>query len=177
MRRGLRAAVAALTLWSGLAQALTVTDMAGRSVQVPDRVQRVLLGEGRMVYTMALLEGLQAVERVAGWQGDFRLLDTQGYAAFSKAFPAMEKLPLVGGATPESFNVEQALAVRPDVAFMAVSGGHGPAPDSEAVRQLQAAGVPVVFVDFSQHPLTHTVPSLRLMGQVLGRQQLSLIHI
>jgi len=171
MRRGLRAAVAALALWSGLAQALTVTDMAGRSVQVPDRVQRVLLGEGRMVYTMALLEGQQAVERVAGWQGDFRLLDTQGYAAFSKAFPAMEKLPLVGGATPESFNVEQALAVRPDVAFMAVSGGHGPAPDSEAVRQLQAAGVPVVFVDFSQHPLTHTVPSLRLMGQVLGRQQ------
>lgn len=53
----LRAAVAALALWSGLAQALTVTDMAGRSVQVPDRVQRVLLGEGRMVYTMALLEG------------------------------------------------------------------------------------------------------------------------
>ncbi|WP_218968201.1 hypothetical protein [Delftia sp. 60] len=69
MRRGLRAAVAALALWSGLAQALTVTDMAGRSVQVPDRVQRVLLGEGRMVYTMALLEGRQAVERVAGWQG------------------------------------------------------------------------------------------------------------
>ncbi|HBJ99866.1 MAG TPA: iron ABC transporter substrate-binding protein, partial [Delftia acidovorans] len=38
MRRGLRAAVAGLALWSGLAQALTVTDMAGRSVQVPDRV-------------------------------------------------------------------------------------------------------------------------------------------
>ena len=34
-----------------------------------DRVQRVLLGEGRMVYTMALLEGRQAVERVATERG------------------------------------------------------------------------------------------------------------
>lgn len=164
-----RAACVALLACAG-AQAAQLKDVAGRSVQVPDKVQRVLLGEGRLIYTLALLEGRQAFERVAGWQGDFRGLDVQGYAAFSRAFPQAARVPVVGGATSESFSVEKALSVRPDVAFMALSGGHGPAPGSEAVRQLEAAGVPVVFVDFSSHPLANTVPSLRLMGQVLGRQ-------
>lgn len=153
-----------------LAQAAQVRDLAGRDVQVPDKVQRVLLGEGRLIYTLAILEGKQAFARVAGWQGDFRGLDVQGYAAFAQTFPQAAQVPVVGGATPESFSVEKALSVRPDVAFMALTGGHGPGPGSEAVQQLEAAGVPVVFVDFSSEPLTHTVPSLRLMGQVLGRQ-------
>lgn len=147
-----------------------VKDLAGRRVQVPEKVQRVLLGEGRLIYTLALLEGRQAFDRVVGWQGDFRGLDVQGYAAFSQVFPQAAQVPMVGGATSESFSVEKALSVRPDVAIMTLAGGHGPAPGSEAVRQLEAAGVPVVFVDFSSHPLANTVPSLRLMGQVLGRQ-------
>lgn len=163
--------LALLCLLGGVpALARTVQDVAGRKVVVPDRVERVLLGEGRLIYTLALLEGRQVFDRVAGWQGDFRGLDVQGYAAFSKAFPQADKVPLVGGTSSETFSVEKALSVRPDVAFMAVSGGHGPTPDSEAVRQLEAAGVPVVFVDFSNHPLRYTVPSLRVMGEVLQRQ-------
>lgn len=163
--------LALLCLLGGVpALARTVQDLAGRKVVVPDRVERVLLGEGRLIYTLALLEGRQVFDRVAGWQGDFRGLDVQGYAAFSKAFPQADKVPLMGGTSSETFSVEKALSVQPDVAFMAVSGGHGPTPDSEAVRQLEAAGVPVVFVDFSNHPLRHTVPSLRVMGEVLQRQ-------
>ena len=153
------------------ARAVQIEDLAGRRVQVPDQVRRVLLGEGRLIYTLALLEGRHAFDRLAGWQGDFRGLDVQGYAAFSQVFPQAAQVPVVGGATPESFSVEKALSVRPDVAFMALSGGHGPGPGSEAVRQLEAAGVPVVFVDFNRRPLVNTVPSLRLMGQVLGRQE------
>lgn len=36
--------------WSG-----TVTDVAGRTVQVPDKVNRILLGEGRLFHAIALL--------------------------------------------------------------------------------------------------------------------------
>lgn len=166
-------------LWSGLllawlafgqtAIAATVVDAAGRTVVVPDRVERILLGEGRLIYTLALLEGKRPFARIAGWQGDFRGLDVQGYAAFRRVFPQADAIPLVGGTSPETFSVEKALSVRPDIAFMTLSGGHGPTPGSEAVRQLQAAGVPVVFVDFSNHPLQNTVPSLRAMGRAIGR--------
>ncbi|MQA56587.1 ABC transporter substrate-binding protein [Pseudomonas piscis] len=171
-RRGLLLGLLPLgLLCSAAASAATLTDLAGRQVQVPDKVERILLGEGRMIYSLSLLEGKHPFARVAGWQGDFRGLDVQGYGAFHRAFPEAEKIPLVGGTSADTFSVEKALAVHPDLAIMALSGGHGPSPDSEAVKQLQAAGVAVIFVDFSDHPLSNTVPSMRLLGQALGREQ------
>lgn len=153
------------------ASAATLTDLAGRQVQVPDKVEHILLGEGRMIYSLSLLEGQNPFARLAGWQGDFRGLDVQGYEAYRKVFPQADQVPLVGGTSAETFSVEKALAVHPDLAIMALSGGHGPSPDSEAVQQLEAAGVAVIFVDFSDHPLSNTVPSMRLLGRALGREQ------
>lgn len=153
------------------ASAATLTDLAGRQVQVPEKVEHILLGEGRMIYSLSLLEGQNPFARLAGWQGDFRGLDVQGYEAYRKVFPQADQVPLVGGTSAETFSVEKALAVHPDLAIMALSGGHGPSPDSEAVQQLEAAGVAVIFVDFSDHPLSNTVPSMRLLGQALGREQ------
>ncbi|EKN3436935.1 hypothetical protein OZ689_004072, partial [Yersinia enterocolitica] len=37
-------------------QAKSVTDILGRQVIVPDYPQRIILGESRMLYTLALLE-------------------------------------------------------------------------------------------------------------------------
>eukprot|EP01132_Coremiostelium_polycephalum_P019675 gene19675-23401_t len=129
---------------SGLACAHTVTDLAGRKVDVPDKVSHILLGEGRMIYSLSLLEGKNPFTRIAGWQGDFRGLDVQGYAAFQKHFPEADNVPLVGGTSAETFS---------------------------AVKQLEAAGVAVIFVDFSDHPLSNTVPSMRLLGKALDRNQ------
>ncbi|WP_347900788.1 ABC transporter substrate-binding protein [Pseudomonas purpurea] len=158
-------------LIAGSVSAATVTDLAGRQVEVPAKVDRILLGEGRMIYSLSLLEGKNPFARLAGWQGDFRGLDVQGYAAYRQQFPEADDVPLVGGTSADTFSVEKALAVHPDLAIMALSGGHGPSPDSEAVKQLEAAGVAVVFVDFSDHPLSNTVPSMRVLGQALGREQ------
>lgn len=80
-------------LMSGLACAHTVTDLAGRKVDVPDKVSHILLGEGRMIYSLSLLEGKNPFTRIAGWQGDFRGLDVQGYAAFQKHFPEADNVP------------------------------------------------------------------------------------
>ncbi|KTC43851.1 MAG: ABC transporter substrate-binding protein [Pseudomonas sp.] len=171
-RRGLLSSLLPLgLLYAAATSAATLTDLAGRQVQVPDKVEHILLGEGRMIYSLSLLEGKNPFTRLAGWQGDFRGLDVQGYEAYHRAFPDAEKVPLVGGTSAETFSVEKALAVHPDLAIMALSGGHGPSPDSEAVKQLEAAGVAVIFVDFSDHPLSNTVPSMRLLGQALGREQ------
>jgi len=37
--------------------------------------------------------------------------------------------------------------------------------------QLEKAGVPVVFVDFHSEPLKNTLPSIRLLGKALHREQ------
>nr|WP_305790491.1 ABC transporter substrate-binding protein [Pantoea sp. 1.19] len=148
----------------------TVTDIAGREVTVPSHVQRILLGEGRLFYAVALLEGQQPLARIVGWQGDFRRLDTQTYAAYRAKFPAIDAIPLIGNTTADSISPEKVLTLRPDIAIFGLSGGHGPGKDSELVQQLERAGVPVVFVDFRANPLKNTLPSMRLLGKVLQRE-------
>lgn len=176
-RAVLLSALLALGLPPWMAQAATVTDLAGRKVDLPAKVERILLGEGRLITSMAILEGSDPFARIVGWHGDFRGLDIQSYAAYQARFPHADDIPLVGAATPDTFNVEQALALKPQLVLLSIAGGHGPTPDSDAVRQFEASGVPVLFVDFNAHPLANTIPSMRLLGQALQREAAAQAYI
>lgn len=158
------------SLISNAAMALTVTDVAGRKVDIPDKVEHVLLGEGRMLYSVAMLEGDQPFKRIVGWQGELKTVDAQGYAAYQAKFPQIDQLPRIGTTSEASVSPEKVLALHPDVAIFGIAG-HGPGIKNELVEQLHQAGVPVVFIDFRQHPLQNTVPSLRLIGQALHREK------
>lgn len=152
------------------ALAATVTDMAGRTVTIPAKVERILLGEGRLFYAVSLLEGNKPLDRIVGWQGDFRKLDPQTYAIYKAKFPQIDQIPLIGNTTADSISPEKVLTLNPDIAIFGLSG-HGPGKGSELVKQLEKAGVPVVFVDFRNSPLKNTLPSMRLLGKALHREQ------
>src|SRR5471032_893801 len=159
-----------LGLCSTQAVAVTVTDIAGRTVTVPDNVQRIVLGEGRLFYAVSLLEGQKPFDRIVGWQGDFRKLDTQTYAVYRAKFPQVDNIPLIGTTTADSISPETVLTLRPDIAIFGLAG-HGPGKSSALVGQLEKAGVPVVFVDFRTSPLKNTLPSMELLGKVLNREK------
>lgn len=156
-------------LLSAGAWAESITDIAGRQVELPKKVDRILLGEGRLIYAVALLEGDKPLSRIAGWQGDFRKLDPHTYARYKEKFPEIDKIPLIGNTTAESVSAEKVLTLNPDVAIFGLSG-HGPGRSSELVTQLEKAGVPVVFIDFRTSPLKNTVPSMRILGKALHRE-------
>ncbi|HSD36268.1 MAG TPA: ABC transporter substrate-binding protein [Rhodocyclaceae bacterium] len=160
-----------LCLLSFAASARSVTDLADRNVQVPDKVERILLGEGRFLVALGLLEGADLTKRLVGTMGEFVVLDPDGYAQYRKQFPALEKLPLVGQTSSDSFSVEKAISLKPQVAIFGLEG-HGPSPaNTEVISKLQAAGIAVVFIDFRKDPLAHTERSMTLLGQVLGREK------
>lgn len=150
-------------------QAATVTDIAGRTVVLPARVERIVLGEGRQLYTLALLEE-PPLARVAGWQGDLSSFDPQTYQQYRARFPQIDRIARIGTTTEASVSPEKVLSLRPDLAIFSLSG-HGPGRRNPLVEQLQQIGVPVLFVDFREHPLKNTLPSLRLLGQALGREE------
>ncbi|MEZ2696863.1 MFS transporter [Hafnia alvei] len=72
-----------------------------------------------------------------------------------------------------SFGVTFAIAMvaGPIITHAVGLSGQGPGRDSQLVKQLEKAGVPVVFVDFRTSPLKNTLPSMRLLGKVLHREQ------
>src|SRR5690606_38653664 len=45
----------------------------------------------------------------------------------------------------------------------------GQGPSSEQVRQLERAGIQVVFIDFFSRPFRNLEPSLEVLGKVVGR--------
>lgn len=166
----------ALALTAAPAQAQTathtVTDLAGRTVTVPVTVERILLGEGRLLPALGVFERDDVARRLVGMMGDYETLDPAGYAQWRSRFPQLDKVPRVGRNQAASFSDEQAIARRPQVAILGLAGGHGPSQnDRETLARLEAAGVAVVFVDFRHDPLKNTPRSMELLGAVLGKRK------
>ena len=93
------------------AAAKDVTDVLGRTVHVPDHVQRVVLGEGRLMSAFALLDRDKPFARIVGWQNDLRKLDPNTYNAYVAKFPEVKDIPLIGQASEQSVSAEQILTL------------------------------------------------------------------
>jgi iron complex transport system substrate-binding protein len=150
--------------------AATVTDLAGRTVKIPANPHRILLGESRLLMATALLEGKAPLARIVGWQGDLPAMDPQTFSAYAQEFPGIKQIPLIGKATEDSISDEKALSLKPDLAIFSL-GGHGPSRYNALVKQLEATGTTVVFVDFRLHPMQNTIPSIKLLGAVMHREK------
>lgn len=144
-----------------------VTDIAGRTVTLKAPAKRIVLAEGRQLVALALLDR-NPVALLAGWSADLRRRDPATYGLVRSIFPKVDDVPLVGEGSEESFSVEKALSVAPDLVIL--SGRLGASRPQQMLDQFEAAGVPVIFVDFFAHPFRNTLPSLRILGRAIGRE-------
>ena len=153
-----------------LAAPTTVTDLLGRQVKVNLPVQRVILGEGRQLYLVAALDTHNPIERIVGWRKDLIQSDPDTYNAYLRKFPAIARIPTFGGFEDGTFDIEQAISQRPDVIILNIEAQHA-TEDARYIEKLDALGIPVVYVDFRNQPMTNTEPTMRLFGQLFGKEQ------
>ncbi|MGD8220796.1 ABC transporter substrate-binding protein [Pseudomonas thivervalensis] len=147
----------------------TVTDLLGRQVKVHLPVRRVILGEGRQLYLVAALDTQNPIERIVGWRKDLIQSDPDTYGAYLRKFPDIAKIPTFGGFEDGTFDIEQAISQRPDVIILNIEAQHA-TEDARYIEKLDALGIPVVYVDFRNNPMQNTEPTMRLFGQLLGKQ-------
>ncbi|WP_277810078.1 ABC transporter substrate-binding protein [Chromohalobacter canadensis] len=146
------------------ALAKEIVDLRGRTVEVPGQVDSLTIDDGRFLIALSLIDSAP-VDLLAAWPRDIKRLGQASYARYRKAFPALETLPTVASSA-ENFDMESVLAVAPDVALMSLGRG----PSDAQLAQLEAAGIPVVFIDFFNDPFAHQAPSLRILGQLTGHE-------
>ena len=151
------------------ADKITVTDVTGRQVEVKAPVNKVILGEGRQIYFVATLDTEAPFKRVAGWRDDFEKADLDGYKDYLAKYPDIAKLPTFGGSKEGTFDIEQAVALAPDVMIMNVEAKTA-TDDAKLTEKLAKVGIPVVFVDFRDKPFENTEPSMRLIGKLFGKE-------
>ena len=166
------AATTAIALASStlaIAETITVTDIAGRTVELEKDPQMVVLGEGRMIYTLALLDQDDPFQRVVGWKDDMIRFDPDAYRKYLAAFPSAASLPNFGSPYSGEWNLEAVIALGTELVVMNL-GNLLKAQESGILEKLDAAGVATVFVDFRQDPTQNTVPSIQLLGRILDRR-------
>jgi len=140
------------------AQAREITDMAGRKVNVPDKIERVF---GSAPPLNVLLHAV-APESMLGLS--FPVTDE------NKAFfpPRLQTLPVVGGifGMGQQMNPEVVLGLKPDIALAWKSPFIDQAKIEGAFARI---GVPVVFIQLDV--LADWPAALRYTGQLLGHEK------
>ncbi|MFN7166478.1 MAG: ABC transporter substrate-binding protein [Pannonibacter sp.] len=146
-----------------------IKDITGREVEVSVPVDRVILGEGRQIYFTAALDTEKPFGRVVGWRDDFRKADLDGYNAYLEKFPEMAAIPTFGGMKDGTFDIEQAVALKPDVIIMNTEAKSA-TEEAGYIEKLAKVGIPLVYIDFREKPMQNTDASMRIIGKLFGKE-------
>ncbi|MEP3046956.1 MAG: ABC transporter substrate-binding protein [Roseibium sp.] len=153
------------------AEALTFTDVAGRQVTLTELPDKIILGEGRMMYGIAPLITGNPFEKIVGWNNDLILYDPDGFRKFEGAFPDdTARLINFGNPYAGDFSIEAVLESEADLVLLE-SGSLFKAKETGLIEKLDAAGVQVAFIDFRRNATENVVPSLLILGRILGEEK------
>ncbi|MGC4191134.1 MAG: ABC transporter substrate-binding protein [Thermomicrobiales bacterium] len=73
----------------------------------------------------------------------------------------------------DDFNAEKIIDLEPDLIVIDLGGFDG-ATENGTIDLLEAAGIQVIVVDFREHMLENTIPSVQALGRLLGRLDVAL---
>lgn len=147
--------VAAFSLLSASAEARVITDAAGRKVEIPDKVSRVLAAgppASVLIYVLA-------PDKLTGW------VRQPGDAEKAFLLPSVRDLPVFGQLTGKggTANMEAVLAAKPDIIIDV--GTVNPTYASLADKVQAQTGIPYVLIDGS---FARSAETLRQTGEILG---------
>ncbi len=145
------------------AAALRIVDLAQREVTLPGPAKRIMIDDGRFLIAMGLIHP-DPVSLLAAWPRDINRVGEKTYQAWRTKFPRIDSVAQVPSSAA-TFSLERTIAIKPDVAVLSLDQ----APSAEELKILAAAGIPVVFIDFFSKPLQNLEPSLKILGQIIGR--------
>ena len=169
LRRLLGATALTLLPTLALAEPITLTDIAGREVTLDGPAGRVILGEGRQIFFAAVLDGDDPFQRVVGWRDDLLQASPESYALYAEKFPQIADIPTFGGFKDGTFDIEQAVALNPDVMILNLEA-KAATDEAGYEEKLAKVGIPIVYVDFREDPFVHTSQSMEIIGEIFGKE-------
>ncbi len=170
IRAGLGAGMLALALLAATPQAraeVSLTDVAGRKVTLAAPGERVVLGF--YFEDFIAIVGPGAIDRLAGvslhyWKG-YR---PQQYATYLKAFPKVAGLVDVGDVDNGTMSAEKIVAARPDAVVLS-QGQYDYL--GAAAATIEAAGIPIVVVDYNAQTVDKHIESTLTIGRLMGTEE------
>jgi iron complex transport system substrate-binding protein len=149
---------------------VTVKDMDNRTVTIPQAPQRIILQDGRDIFALALLERDNPFAKVVAWNNLPKKQDTQTWDVLKRQWPEAEKILDMQFSDQGNVDLETIISRHPDL-MIAQLRAKPSLVQSGVLAKLEALHVPVVFVDYELHPVENTLPSIILLGKVMGQNE------
>lgn len=148
---------------------ISFVDLSGRTITLEQEPKTIAVAN--YLVNFMLVGGEESLDRVAalaidGWQ-DTRYGE---YTVFTQSFPQLLEFPSVGGYHNDLLDAEKVLALAPDVLLINTSQY---TENEAAIPTWEAAGIQVVTVDYHDMSLENHLRSTRILGALLGRQQVA----
>lgn len=147
---------------------VTVKDVDNRTVTVEHEPQRIILQDGRDIFALALLERDNPFARVVAWNNLPKKQDTETWNVLKRKWPEAEKILDMKFSDQGNVDLETVISRQPDL-MIAQLRARPSLVQSGVLAQLEALHIPVVFVDYELHPVENTLPSIALLGKVMGQ--------
>lgn len=161
-------ATAALALYAaGACAAQTeVVDALGRKIAITTPVNRVVVNFDFEEFTA--VAGVDGWKRVVGmsrgpWEGWRPAI----FARYKAVIPNLADMPDIGNSDENNFSVEKVIGLRPDV-FLVAEWTYNSLKDGAA--KIEAAGIPIVVIDYNAQLLERHLASTRALGKVMGQE-------
>ncbi|MGM0770373.1 MAG: ABC transporter substrate-binding protein, partial [Halobacteriota archaeon] len=137
----------------------STTDMAGRAVNIPADVNKVVATSPPATMLIYML----APDKLAGW--NFMPQDSETYLK-----PEYQAVPVIGGwFGKQDGNYETIISIGPDVIFEGYNSG-GDVTSTINARQEKFGKIPVLGIE-STTDATEYEESIRFMGELLGEEE------
>lgn len=170
----------ALLLSPFIAQAqnwpVTVKDLDNRTVTVEHEPQRIILQDGRDIFALALLEREDPFARVVAWNNLPKKQDSETWNVLKRKWPQAEKILDMQFSDQGNVDLETVISRHPDL-MIAQLRAKASLEQTGVLARLEALHIPVLFVDYELHPVENTLPSIALLGKVLGKQERARAYI
>ena len=147
--------------------ALTITDVADRTVTLEAAPSQIILGESRQAYSLLFLQRDNLMDKVVAWGTDLQSAAPDIYDRLVKVQPKAAELPTVGSVAKGDLSVENLLEYNPDLFLMTLEQ-YEAAKQAGFDAKLDSAKIPYLVTDFRKKPVENTHTSVRLLGQAFG---------
>ena len=147
--------------------ALTITDVADRTVTLDAAPTKIILGESRQAYSLLFLQRDNLMDKVVAWGTDIQSAAPDIYDRLVKVQPKAAELPTVGSVAKGDLSVENLLEYNPDLFLMTLEQ-YEAAKQAGFDAKLDSAKIPYLVTDFRKKPVENTHTSVRLLGQAFG---------
>ncbi len=148
------------------AEPVEIIDGIGRKVVVDAPAKRVVINFNFEEFTA--VAGVDGWSRVVGmsrapWESWRPVI----FSRYRDAIPKLAAMPDIGNSDENTFSAEKVIALKPDVFFLAAwmfNALRG------AEKQIEAAGIPLVVIDYNAQTLAGHLASTRALGKVMGSE-------